>query len=62
MGHYSKNIVDDTFIEFPRAGFWLIHVVGSTALFLLGMRFAIRKAPMSILAYRMIRRLTGVNH
>lgn len=55
MRHCRNNWMDDTAIEFPRAGFWIIHVIGAVVIFFLGMRFAARRAPLSIMAYRLIR-------
>jgi len=49
--------VDDTAIEFPRAGFWLIHAVGAALVFFWGVRFAVRRAPLPIMVYRFLRRL-----
>lgn len=57
MGHHNENWIDDTTLEFPRAGFWLVHTLGAAAVFMLGMRFAVRRAPLSIMAYRFLRML-----
>jgi hypothetical protein len=57
VGHYHENWVDDTTLEFPRTGFWLIHLIGAAAIFMLGMRFAVHRAPLSIMAYRFMRML-----
>ncbi len=57
MGHNHENWVDDTTLEFPRTGFWLLHVIGAVAVFMLGMRFAVHRAPVSIMAYRLLRML-----
>ncbi|MDD4600874.1 hypothetical protein SDC9_27518 [bioreactor metagenome] len=58
MGYYSKKLIDDTTMEFPRWGFWFVHVVGTILIFGLGMRFAIHRAPIPLLGYRLIRKLT----
>ena len=57
MGNYNKNWVDDTTMEFPRLGFWLVHIFGPILIFLLGMRFAIHRAPIPIMSYRFMRKL-----
>lgn len=57
MGQYNENWIDDTPMEFPRAGFWVTHILGIALVFMLGMRFAVRRAPLSIMAYRLLRRL-----
>lgn len=58
MGYHHENWVDDTTMEFPRTGFWLVHTVGTAMVFLLGMRFAAKRAPVSMMAYRVMRMLT----
>lgn len=55
MGFYNDNIFDDTTFEFPRTGFWLIHLLGASIVFYMGMRFALRKCPFSRLGYRLVR-------
>lgn len=55
MGRYDSWLED---IEFPRLGFWLVHIIFGAAFFFLGMRFAMRRAPLSIMAYRMLRALS----
>lgn len=57
MGCYHDNWVDDTTIEFPRTGFWIIHAIGAAAIFFMGMRFAVRRIPLPLMTYRMVRRL-----
>jgi len=57
MGNRNENFIDDTTFEFPRAGFWAVHAIGAAALFLAGMRFAVRRAPLPIVAYRAMRSL-----
>jgi hypothetical protein len=57
VGHYRANCIDDTPVEFPRPGFWLVHILGTALIFMLGMRFAVRRAPLSIMAYRVMRML-----
>ena len=54
-----RHWMDGTALEFPRAGFWLVHIVGAFALFFLGMRFAVRRAPMSLIAYRVLKLLSA---
>ncbi|MBP2654349.1 MAG: hypothetical protein H6Q73_1918 [Firmicutes bacterium] len=58
MGQYNENWIDDTSLEFPRGGFWLVHILGAVVIFFLGMRFAVRRTPFSLIAYRMLRMLT----
>lgn len=58
VGQYHDNIVDDTTLEFPRTGFWLIHILGGVLIFFMGMRFAVRRAPLSLMAYRFLRLLS----
>lgn len=57
MGIRHENFIDDTVMEFPRGGFWVIHVIASFIFFILGMRFAFRRAPLPFVAYRILRRL-----
>lgn len=57
MGYYNDNWVDDTAIEFPKFGFWLLHVFGVLFLFWMGMRFAVRRVPLAIIAYRFLKML-----
>ncbi len=57
MGYYNDNWVDDTILEFPKCGFWLVHILGFLLLFSLGMRFAIRRVPLAIVAYRFLKLL-----
>ncbi|EGO65916.1 hypothetical protein [Acetonema longum] len=58
MGIENENIIDDTALEFPRAGFWAVHLIGGSLLFFLGMRYAVKRVPMPIIAYRLLRSLT----
>jgi len=58
MGYHNENWIDDTTLEFPRTGFWFLHVIGAVAIFFLGMRYAAKRAPLSLMAYRFIRMLT----
>jgi len=37
--------------------YWLWHLMGATFFFFLGMCFAVRRMPMPILAYHLIRKL-----
>lgn len=55
MGIRHENWIDDTIWEFGRFGFWLVHLIGFGALFCMGMRFAVRRAPVPIVLYRMLR-------
>jgi len=57
LGRQHKNSIDDTSLEFPRSLFWIIYVIGSMIIFVLGMRFAIQRAPVSMVDYRLLRRL-----
>ncbi|NLP40728.1 MAG: hypothetical protein GX348_00760 [Veillonellaceae bacterium] len=57
MGYYNKNWIDDTPMEFPRWAFWLVHVVGPILIFIWGMRFAIHRSPLSLMGYRLMRKL-----
>ncbi|MDR7868169.1 MAG: hypothetical protein RIN56_15335 [Sporomusaceae bacterium] len=57
VGQYHENWIDDTPLEFPRTGFWIVHLFGAVMLFILGMRFAVHRAPLSIMAYRFMRML-----
>lgn len=57
MGYRKKNWIDDTGFEFPRTGFWIIHVAGSLLLFLMGMRFAARRAPLPVILFRLLKTL-----
>lgn len=57
MSCHHHNIFDDTTFEFPRTGFWLVHIFGACFLLLLGMRLAVRRAPLPIIAYRLFRLL-----
>lgn len=58
MGQYHENFIDDTTLEFPRTGFWFLHILGGALIFFMGMRFAVRRAPLSIMAYRFLRLLS----
>lgn len=58
MRCHNHNWMDNTTFEFPRTGFWLFHIIGGAALFIMGMRFAMRRAPLSFAAYRFLRMLT----
>lgn len=57
MSGYHRNWIDDTTFEFPRAGFWMVHGFGGLFLLLLGMRLAVRRAPIPIIAYRLFKML-----
>ncbi|VBB08701.1 Hypothetical protein LUCI_3979 [Lucifera butyrica] len=58
MGRRRQNFIDDSIMEFPRGGFWAIHFIGAVLLFFMGMRFAVRRAPFPMVAYRFLRMLT----
>jgi len=55
MSCHRNNMFDDTTFEFPRIGFWLIHVLGAFFLLLFGMRLAVRRMPLPIIAYRLLK-------
>lgn len=57
LGCQHENWLDDTAMEFPRFGFRIIYVIIGIVLFVLGMRFALRRMPLSFLAYRLLRRM-----
>ncbi|MDF2570776.1 MAG: hypothetical protein K0R55_2380 [Sporomusa sp.] len=57
MSCYRNNFFDDTTFSFPRTGFWIVHFFGSLFLILLGMRLAVRRAPLPIMAYRLFKLL-----
>lgn len=59
LGRQNDNWIDDTVLEFPRTWFWITHVIGALAIFILGMRFAIQRAPIPMVAYRLLRRVLG---
>lgn len=43
MWHCEESIFDDTTMELSRTGFWLIHILGTLAIFGLGLKFGLRK-------------------
>jgi hypothetical protein len=55
MCFHRRNI--DDFLEFPHSSFWFVHIIGILALFYMGMRFAVRRAPFPIMMYRFVRML-----
>lgn len=57
LGRQHENWIDDTVLEFPRTMFWMIHVIGTVIIFILGMRFAFNRVPVPMVAYRLLRRL-----
>ena len=57
VSYRHRNWLDDTTMEFPRFGFWIIHIISCIVLFVLGMRFALRRAPLPFVAYRLLRRI-----
>jgi lipid-A-disaccharide synthase-like uncharacterized protein len=52
--HEDKH---NTVLKFPRAAFWIVHIFGSLFLILFGLRLALKKAPLPIIAYRLIKML-----
>ncbi|CQR74190.1 hypothetical protein SOV_23170 [Sporomusa ovata DSM 2662] len=52
-----RNLLKNTSLEFPRTGFWMVHVLGAMFLVLFGMRLAVRNASIPIIAYRLFKRL-----
>jgi hypothetical protein len=57
LGCFHENWVDDTAIEFPRIGFWALHAIGAGLIFGLGMRYAVRRAPLPIVGYHLLKML-----
>lgn len=57
MGCHHRNFFHESAMEFPRSGFWIIHLIGGLLLFILGMRFALSRASIPLLAYRLVRML-----
>jgi len=57
LGCRNKKWFDDTTIESPQFCFWTVHVISAIVLFILGMRFAIRRAPIPFVAYRLLSRI-----
>jgi len=53
---YNQNNLS-TALKFPRTAFWIVHIFGSLFLVSLGLRLALRKAPIPIIAYRLIKML-----
>lgn len=53
MCFHRRNM--DDLLEFPHSGFWLVHIIGILAFFVMGMRFAVRRAPFPIVLYRFFR-------
>ena len=44
--------------EYPTANFYLLQILGGLVVFILGMRFAIRRAPLwPLVLYRLFRRM-----
>lgn len=57
---YRQNHADEdgcqNTLDFPCAGFWLAHILGGIFIFSLGMKFALRRAPLlPIVLYRLLR-------
>lgn len=50
MGMKNRNLIDDTTLEFPQAGFWIIHVLGTFFLLFVGMHLVFRRAPLPLVA------------
>lgn len=57
MKFHRDNWIDDTVLEFPQMGFWALHMISAVLIFALGMRFAVRRAPLPIIGYRFLRML-----
>lgn len=56
MCHHD-NWLDDTTLEFPRMGFWVVHIMGAMFVFYLGMRFAMHRYPVFKM-FKFLRMLT----
>lgn len=54
MSCHDENVLDGTTLEFPRAGFWAMHMIGAGLLFGLGMRYASRHEPLPFRLVRML--------
>lgn len=50
MDRNNQNAADGVSLEFPRSGFWLLHMFGIAIIFLLGMRFATKHTPVPLFA------------
>ncbi|MDF2500682.1 MAG: hypothetical protein K0Q77_1396 [Anaerosporomusa subterranea] len=57
MGIRHGNLLDGTMWEFGRPAFWAVHLAGAAVLFFLGMRFAVRRVPVPIMLFSMLRSL-----
>lgn len=57
MSCYRNNSTDISAFEFPRTGFWIVHILGGLFFISLGMRLAVRKAPIPLLVYRLFKML-----
>ncbi len=57
MRCYHRNLINNTTLKFPHTGFWIVHILGSIFLVGLGLRLAVRRAPLPIIAYRLIKML-----
>jgi hypothetical protein len=54
--HRRRQSYDDNTSDYPCAGFLLTHVLGSMFIFYMGMRFALKRAPLlPVLIYRLMR-------
>ena len=51
----NEDWLDDITLDFPRFGFWIIHVIGYVLLFSLALRFALRRVSLPLIAYRLFR-------
>lgn len=51
----KKNIFSRN--ESVGAGVWLLHILSAILVFIWGIRFAIRRAPLSIVGYRLFKML-----
>ena len=43
MRHSEENMFDETTLEYPRTGFWLVHIIGTLAIFGLGLKMGLRR-------------------
>lgn len=52
------DLLEGTTWEFPHTGFWLVHTIAPLLIFMLGARFAARRAPvLPLVAWRIIKML-----
>lgn len=43
MLYHDKNVFNNTTFEFPHGGFWILHVLGILAVFVLGVKLGWRR-------------------